>query len=101
MNNDSISRQAAIEALDELIVTISKKFQKPFRQYRRVLKDILPPVQPERKGKWVWDEDVLDWEKEYVCSECGCYALKEDGHQVRSNFCPNCGLRMEEGNSDE
>lgn len=100
MNNDSINRQAAIEALDELIITIPKKFQKSFRQYRRVLKDILPPAQPERKGKWIWDGDTFDWEKEYICSECGYHALKKDGHQIRSNFCPNCGLRMEEGDSE-
>ena len=54
-----------------------------------------------RKGKWLWDGDIFDWEKEYICSECGCHALKKDGHQIRSYFCPNCGLRMEEGDSDE
>ena len=56
------------------------------------IKELLP-----EKGEWIWDDDIFDLEKEYICSECRCYALKKDRNQIRSNFCPNCGCDMREG----
>lgn len=53
-----------------------------------------------RTGKWIWDGDIFDLEKEYICSECRCYALEKDGNQIRSNFCPNCGCDMREGDDE-
>lgn len=45
-------------------------------------------VQPVRRGKWIdHQEGCWIYAK---CSEC------ETVHDVRSNFCPNCGARMEE-----
>lgn len=44
----------------------------------------------ERQGRWI-NEDV-DW----VCSECGADAMTQgDYRQVRSNYCPNCGAKMD------
>lgn len=44
-----------------------------------------------RKGRWI-NKDV-GW----VCSECGADAMTEgDYRQVRSNYCPNCGAKMDE-----
>lgn len=47
--------------------------------------DEMPSVQP-RKGKWI----------DGMCSEC-----EESTQDFLTNFCPHCGCRMEEGDSDE
>ena len=44
-----------------------------------------------RHGKWIYGEDI-----DIQCSICGCDALTEgDYRQFKSNFCPNCGAKME------
>ena len=53
------------------------------------------PTSDLQLGKWIWDGDIFDLEKEYICSECRCYALEKDGTQIRSSFCPNCGAKMD------
>lgn len=60
------------------------------------MKEWVERLQPQ-KGEWIWDGDIFDLEKEYICRKCGCYALEKDGNQIRSNFCPNCGADMREG----
>ena len=59
----------------------------------------LPSVQPERKrGKWRRRLVDSGFNADWHCSECGWKtSLEEHGY----NFCPNCGCRMEEGDSDE
>lgn len=43
-------------------------------------------VRPVKRGKWL---DHQQWQWVYAkCSEC------ETVHDVRSNFCPNCGADM-------
>lgn len=57
-----------------------------------------PLKEDERKtGKWIDQKGGGCY-----CSECGKYALDEsDGNfihvSVKSNFCPNCGASMMEG----
>lgn len=49
--------------------------------------DVVPVVH----GRWVYGEDV-----DIECSHCGRDALTEgDYRQVRSNFCPHCGAKMD------
>ncbi|MBR6984646.1 MAG: hypothetical protein IKH75_14195 [Ruminococcus sp.] len=87
--DDLISRQAAINA--------------PVRMVSEGIEWIpvyhvenLPSAQPERmKGNWVRKESDLSWW--YECSECGESPLFDPyEHEVRSQFCPWCGARMEE-----
>ena len=74
-------------------ITLSEEdLEKIAKEQVEEIKELLP-----QKGEWIWDDDTFDLEKEYICGECRCYALKKDGNQIRSNFCPNCGCRMEEG----
>ncbi len=55
-------------------------------EWLRELKRLREQTNPERKpGKWVENK----WGEE-TCSECG-YTHKAEG----SNFCPNCGAKME------
>ena len=69
--NDSISRQAAIDAIktSRYLVDAMEKIIR------------LPSAQPEPKfGHWVDDH----------CSECGYEVLPWNN----TPFCPNCGIRM-------
>lgn len=48
-------------------------------------------VAPVRHGRWIYGEDI-----DIQCSVCGTDALTEgDYRQTRSNYCPNCGARMD------
>lgn len=53
-------------------------------------------VAPVVRGRWIHDgrriESGIDW---CHCSECG----KSDNFCARTNYCPNCGAKMEGGNS--
>ena len=41
-------------------------------------------------GRWIWNEEgEIDWEQFYRCSNCG------DKEYWESNFCPNCGAKMD------
>ena len=48
-------------------------------------------VAPVRHGRWTYGEDV-----DIQCSICGHDAYTEgDYRQVKTNYCPNCGARMD------
>ena len=49
-------------------------------------------VEPVRHGRWEHNQDVILY---LVCSECAYYVQHE------YKFCPNCGAKMSEGESDE
>lgn len=94
---DLISRQAAIDEIKALyewheIVTEDRAID----HFKR-----LPSAEPERKsGKWIDDGWHGDWAWEtdghgncwhlYRCSLCNTKV------KARSNFCPNCGAKMEQ-----
>lgn len=105
--DDLISRQAAIEALKRA-EALTRAFG-----YHHVIETIreLPTAEPmtglyvdgfndgykagkedaePRKGKW---EVINEKEEVYSCSECGFVAWSK---AEISNYCPNCGARMEE-----
>ena len=92
MNNDLISREAAVDAFI--------KFLK-----NRPTVD----AEPVRHGRWVWNNDAIDYSiGAWVCSECGgrnenIHAAKPGTVKVLSTnpyiyagtkFCPNCGAKM-------
>lgn len=62
------------------------------------------PYEQTPQGIWVTDSDGLP-----ICQKCGEVALQrvfvkmphliQDIHMVRSNFCPNCGVKMENANN--
>ena len=59
-----------------------------------------PTIDPESlrpKGRWVYDDGNLEW----ACSECLCEAHISwgaiSGYNL-SDFCPNCGAKMEDFN---
>ena len=83
-SGDCISREAAIELLK---MALDDDWEPEYAADR--LSDIpAADVRPVRRGKWIdHQEDRWIYAK---CSEC------ETVHDVRSNFCPNCGADMRE-----
>ena len=92
--DDLISRQAAINALDEIC---DRECEYPKKQ-RAVMCaachlgsafdaiDELPSA--ERRGRWIENEFGA------YCSECGLYAYRSNGIPWKSNYCPICGASM-------
>ena len=101
-NNDLISRQTAIDAV-EFGITYAKKinketgevtvlFEKSNAELEKAIDRIkqLPPAQPKR-GKWILKS--YRWE----CDQCGCLIRRVNpfkGNEWNYNFCPNCGAEM-------
>ena len=96
MKDDTISRKAAIDAIDKLMVSIptvgGKDLMDDVNRIRAedisVIKR-LPSAQPERKrGKWeIYVISMFDGEG-CRCSECGLEGVPY------WDFCPNCGADM-------
>lgn len=74
--------------------------------------DDQPTVEPEqKKGKWIpvdsytaFGGDKVTWMAHgnpiafYYCSECGSHAYAgEDGEDLLTKFCPDCGADMRGG----
>lgn len=77
MNNDLISRKAAIAFLQSI------PYIKGHPNMGELMKEWIeqiPGGQP-KAGRWIDDN----------CSECGQYVYHGDAR----NFCPNCGAKME------
>lgn len=54
---------------------------------------------PVRHGKWVPKYIRIcgqDWASGMKCSECGEDALDAEGDEFLTDYCPNCGARMDE-----
>lgn len=87
---DTISRQAAIDAVSDCGICIQRIVD-------------LPSAQPERKhGQWEMLQMPIS-PPVYKCSVCGSHALQSmtgclmNRHYEANltNYCPNCGARME------
>lgn len=92
-DGDTISRQAAIDAVN------SMTYPSSLVDVKRKLMD-LPAAQPERKtGRWeeTWIsglDGVRRWS--WRCSECGDEPYYF--HDIHSlHYCPSCGAKMEGG----
>ena len=101
-NGDLIRRQDAIDALGDMPMSWADtdaeiQAQEDWKQHREALLK-LPTAEP-RKGKWIdgFDngfDEARHWFRE--CSECG-FARKDDNSDLDSNYCPNCGAKMDGG----
>ena len=81
---DAISREYVIEELNKINGT-----EEIFKVHEII--ENAPSVQPKRiKGEWI--------ESKYseICSECKAPILCDNNeYVVYSNYCPNCGAKME------
>ena len=91
---DTISRAAAIDALDKCHCGGKDENGRPWI-YKENAVEAIEMVEPSpsaepKKGTWIDTRGNTEWyAREYECSECGGTMLGE------SNFCPNCGAEME------
>ena len=63
-----------------------------------ILIDNAPTIEaePVKHGEWITDKDGYS-----VCSECGfSFGCIECPHE-ETDFCPNCGARLDKGGKDE
>ena len=95
--NDSISRQAAIDAVRATLLSWSYM---PEWRDNKIIEAVeqLPPIQPKR-GKWIRTGNGSLYDH-YECSECGKAPKWECMGDNRwkiafTGFCPNCGAKME------
>ena len=85
MHDEYISREAALTALQD-----SDLFNTTERQLRAIRELPAADVAEVVHGRWIWNEEgEIDWEQFYRCSNCG------DKEYWESNFCPNCGAKMD------
>ena len=85
--DDAISRQAVKEQM------IKYGFHAPDMTVTEFVED-LPPVRPQEPKTGHWIETEYHRWKCSVCREKGMSEW-DNIHDVRTNFCPNCGARME------
>ena len=83
--NDLISRQAAIDELDKGAWGVEWD-----KTLAKTMIESLPSAQPERiRGRWI--------EKPHVHGVAYCSLCDYELHTNDTNFCPNCGAKMEVG----
>ena len=89
-NSDAISRQAAIDAVQNRHMMLSKEKVLLVNDLEK-----LPSAQPERAmGTWMPDT-MCYYEERFICSECkGNYKVDTCMGNPMWNFCPNCGADM-------
>ena len=90
VGTDCISRQAAIDTLENTKTAISENGERYIAKQNAIMRiDALPSAQP-KKGKWISLDDFRGKYNEngYKCSEC------DEHSDYKENFCPNCGADM-------
>lgn len=92
MDNDLISRQAAIDAIEEYFGDL------PIVVHYDMLQLIKKLPSAERRGRWIEEYSANHFQAK--CSACGestLYGITYDleGNAYYMNYCPNCGARME------
>lgn len=93
MNDDLISRQAALEIKVSDGYNVDGILYVPFKDVYKHLKTI-SSVHPEQKtGRWIYMKDCEDW----FCSNCKDIFMLLEGTPKDNdyNYCPNCGAKME------
>ena len=84
--------------LDEILLALPKSAEIIIRNWP--VADVTPIIH----GKWLWDEDGMDWNiGSWVCSACHSRpeTLWEGTKNINpyrksgSHYCPNCGAKME------
>ena len=90
--------------MDDLISRLSELrsqyncFDENERDAYHTLSEAIEALQEQKTGKWITKSDTNPYYTTwwYECSECGQKPLRDEYWQeVLSDYCPNCGTRME------
>lgn len=101
-----IDREETIKALDRLCDRVCQysKAQRyvmcgacPLGDAFTVIEDDMhdADVEPIKRGKWIPESPRVAFAEE--CSNCGGIVYWDDGYLHRYPFCPNCGAKMDKG----
>ena len=92
MNKDTIYRQAAIDAIDDIESEVADGFGFQYEKWRKHFAE-LPPAEPKRlRGKWIYHiDDLFPAESTMECNQCHA----EQPLTCDDEFCPHCGAKME------
>lgn len=100
MSDDTISRQAAIDALIELSEQRDEWDNNEWYAQKRGIDAAICAIEDlpsaERRGRWT-TERTMEHDGEIYCDQCGWTweAITHGRINVtRTPFCPNCGARM-------
>ena len=97
-SSDTISRQAAIDALDGELTITGRENAKTIRDYiNGVNKKLRELPSAERRGRWIDGkrmrfDGTFHWFRQ--CSEC-LYEREDDTPEKDTNYCPDCGAKMQ------
>ncbi len=97
MDNDAISRQAAIDALEEPLEvsgTWTDEYAIGARaQWEKDVKVLNSLPSAERHGRWIMHiDDLFPEESMMECDQCH----EEQPLTCDDKYCPNCGAKMDE-----
>ena len=102
LSTDCISRQSAVDALNEYFARIGKLKRRGLTKGEKAIRldtvgtiKTLPSAEPKR-GRWI-SADAIFGGVPFYCSECGENTRDTVMGKPRWNFCPNCGCRMDGG----
>lgn len=100
MNNDLISRQAAIDFIKDHSYPV--RYDNTSIEQGMTVTGIeqalneMPSIQPKQKtGRW--EHDGGHFANRWICSQCGYKFYFE---KSEAKYCPNCGAKMESDNND-
>ena len=90
MTDDLISRQAAIDALDEIEAEVADGYGYQYAKWREYFVE-MPPAQHEpHEGHWIPVHPIQsDDPGAYMCSKCktGMWEIRPSAY----HYCPHCG----------
>ena len=94
MDNDTISRQDAINAICEHGTDLERRgiAVLSVANHKQATVDLLENLpSAERRGRWKFniDDKGWSWDEPYVCDQCG----KWNG--IETPYCPHCGAEMD------
>lgn len=96
--DDLINREALLDCMqkDDQLMSLDVR--------RYIIDAPAVDAEPVRHGKWLKVSEMLppEWRDKKRCSVCANFALHDRLGRVRpSNYCPNCGAKMDNEREDE
>lgn len=96
MKDEYIRKQDAVDALDRIFDNVPMELTTEILRLRRELRGLSPAdVAPVVHAYWIPQKENHEFKEAWMkCSACGYPVSKWTGN---TNFCPNCGAKMDGG----